>query len=132
MRVAKDFSTFQKIFEKNCQETEPWAVTIVKNISIDMLRKRGRETTLPEDWDAPAPDGVEEESAYGRLVALIRSMPKLYRAVLEMKFVLEMKDREIGKVLGISADTVSQRVSRGRKLLIEKLREEGYDYGNKE
>ena len=132
LRVARNFSTFQKIFEKGCQEIGPWAVTIVKNVSIDILRKRGRETALPEDWDAPAPTGTEEETAYGRLVALIRSMPELYREVLEMKFVLEMKDREIGKVLGISADAVSQRVSRGRKLLIEKLREEGYDYGSKE
>ena len=63
-------------------------------------------------------------------MALIRSMPETYRQVLEMKFVLEMKDKEIGKALGLSADAVSQRVRRGRKLLIEKLREEGYEYGS--
>ena len=132
LRVAKHFAAFKKIFEKDRQEIGPWAVTIAKNISIDILRKRGRETLFPEDWDAPAPGGVEAETAYGRLVALIRSMPESYRAVLEMKFVLEMKDKEIGAALGLSADAVSQRVSRGRKLLIEKLREEGYDYGSKE
>lgn len=132
LRVAQHFETFLKIYRKNRQEIEPWAVTIVKNISIDILRKRGRETLFPEDWDAPAPGGVEAETAYGRLVALTRSMPESYRAVLEMKFVLEMKDKEIGAALGLSAGAVSQRVSRGRKLLIEKLREEGYDYGSKE
>ena len=49
-----------------------------------------------------------------------------------MKIVLDMKDKDIGRALGLSAYAVSQRISRGRKLLIEKLREEGYDYGSKE
>ena len=130
LRVARHFKTFKKIFKKSCQEIGPWAVTIVKNVSIDILRKRGREAAFPEEWDPPSPVGVEAETGYDRLVALIRSMPETYRQVLEMKFVLEMKDKEIGKALGLSADAVSQRVRRGRKLLIEKLREEGYEYGS--
>ena len=60
-------------------------------------------------------------------MSIIRAMPETYRAALEMRFVLEMTHKEISKALGISETAAANRVSRGRKLLIEKLKEEGYE-----
>ena len=106
---------------------DPYVVTIVKNVSLNMLKKQNR-LVLTEDWTAF--EQAEErppEDGFGRLVGLIRAMPETYRAALEMRFVLEMEYREIAKALGISESAVASRVSRGRKLLIEKLKEEGYE-----
>ena len=105
----------------------PYIVTIVKNVSLNMLKKQKR-LVLTDDWAAfEGAEAPSTEDGFGRLVALIRAMPETYRAALEMRFVLEMEYREIAKVLGISESAVANRVSRGRKLLIEKLKEEGYE-----
>ena len=121
----KIIENFSKISEISCEELGPYVVTIVKNVSLNMLKKQKR-LVLTDDWAAF--EGAEEPSdGFGRLVALIRAMPETYRAVLEMRFVLEMEYREIAKALGISESAVASRVNRGRKLLIEKLKEEGYE-----
>ena len=121
----KIIENFPKISEISWEELGPYVVTIVKNVSLNMLKKQKR-LVLTDDWAAF--EGAEEPSdGFGRLVALIRAMPETYRAVLEMRFVLEMDYREIAKVLGISESAVANRVSRGRKLLMEKLKKEGYE-----
>ena len=121
----KIIENFSKISEISWEELGPYVVTIVKNVSLNMLKKQKR-LVLTDDWAAF--EGAEEPSdGFGRLVALIRAMPETYRAVLEMLFVLEMEYREIAKVLGISESAVANRVSRGRKLLMEKLKKEGYE-----
>ena len=62
-------------------------------------------------------------------MALIRAMPEQYRRILELKFVEEQTSREIARRLGLSVAAVEKRVSRGREMLIEKLKEEGYGDG---
>ena len=55
-------------------------------------------------------------------------MPVSYRKILELKFLLEWSNKEIAKHLGLTQTAVSSRINRGRKLLQDRLREEGYDY----
>ena len=85
-----------------------------------MLNAKGSFKVKRGNWK-------EGEDAYRRLVGLIRSMPQRYRRVLELKFVCEWSTKEIAHHLGLKEDAVKQRVSRGRELLMEKLREEGYE-----
>lgn len=127
-RIARHFETFLKIYQNQCNEIGPWAVTIVKNISLDLLRKETRGGALPDEWDAPAPEDTERVDSYRRLVGLIRSMPESYRRVLELKFVCEWTTKEIAGHLGLKESAVKQRVSRGRELLLKKLKEEGYEH----
>ena len=129
LKVAEHFETFLKIYEKDREKIGPWAVIIVKNAALDLLRREGRLSPLAEDWDAPAPEDTEGEAAYRRLVDLIRSMPEGYRQVLELKFVAEWSTREIARATGLSEKAVEHRIARGRALLIKKLREEGYADG---
>lgn len=129
LRVAQHFEKFLNIYRKSRQEIEPWAVIIVRNISLDMLEKEKRYGALPEGWDGPGQEKVEQQSGYLELVALIRAMPEQYRRILELKFVEEQTSREIARRLGLSVAAVEKRVSRGRGLLMEKLKEEGYGDG---
>ena len=130
VRIASHFDDFKKIYQKNRQEIGPWCVTIVKHISLDILRKEGREVPLSEDWEVPVPDTTQAESAYQRLVELIRSMPETYREALELRFVLEYSNKEVARALGLTENTAAARISRGRRLLIQRLREEGYELGS--
>lgn len=108
-------------------ETEGYLVTAVKNTAVDMLRRKGREEALPEDWDPPAPD--TGETAYRYLVSLIRALPEGYRRVLELKCVEEESNREIARRLGLKESTVATRVLRGRTMLAEALEKGGYVHG---
>ncbi len=109
-------------------EVEGYLITAAKHAALDVLKREGRYQPLEEGWDAPAPQNTEGEAAYRSIVALIRSMPEQYRQVLELKFVLEYDNRAIAKCTGLSAGAVSGRIRRGRALLIEALRKEGYTY----
>ena len=82
---------------------------------------------MPEEWNPPAPESGEDE--YRRLVALILSLPEAYRRVLELKYVMEESNQAIARRLGMKESTVSTRVQRGRKLLLEAMEREGYCYG---
>lgn len=98
-----------------------------KNAALDILKKERWNTSMPEDWDPPAPENGQEE--YQRLVALILSLPDSYRRVLELKFVEEESNKEIARKLGLKESTVSTKIQRGRKLLLNAMEQEGYCYG---
>ena len=103
-------------------QLERWLMVVVKNVALDMLRKEGRETEL-ENWEPAAEPDLGEFEA---LVALIRDLPEDYRRVLELRFVAEWSLRDIAKELGLTEGAVKSRVFRGRKLLVDALRKEGY------
>lgn len=124
----KIISRFSKIYALSAEETAPYVVTIVENTAKDMLRAR-RPTQALEAvvWEPPAAEDAESASGYRGIVALIRAMPDQYREVLLLKFVEEETDAAIARRLGLSLSQVSNRVSRGRALLIQRLKEEGYE-----
>ncbi len=113
---------FSKIFEIPCKKRGAYLVVIVRNEALTVLRKRGRELPLDESFE----DTGTEIDDSASVVDMIRSMPATYRAVLEMRFVEERATREIAAALGLSESAVDTRISRGRALLAEKLRKEGY------
>lgn len=113
---------FSKIFEIPCKKRGAYLVIIVKNEALTLLRKYGRDLPL----DEALTESVTEDNDSFTIVDVIRSMPETYRAVLEMRFVEERSTREIATALGLSERAVDTRISRGRALLVEKLRKEGY------
>lgn len=129
LRIANHFEDYLKIYQKGRDEIRRWAVRIVKNVSLDILKKENRGAPLPEHWDEATPEDVESQSGYRALVALVSTLPGSYRAVMELKFLWEWSDQRIARRLGLSEGAVKMRISRGRALLIEKLKEEGYERG---
>ncbi len=109
------------------EEAQKYLAVAAKNAALDLLRKEQWTSSFPEEWDPPAPESGEGEYRY--LVALIRSLPSPYRRVLELKFVEEQTNQEIARRLGLKESTVSTKVQRGRKLLMEAMKREGYCYG---
>ena len=104
-----------------------YLVVAARNAALDMLKKERWNTSMPEDWDPPAPEDGQGE--YQRLVELIRSLPEAYRRVLELKLVEEETNQEIARRLGLKESTVSTKVQRGRRLLLDAMEQEGYSYG---
>ena len=120
----KAVENFSKILSVDCKKRGAYLVIIVKNESISMLRKRHPEQPFDEAF-ANKQSNLGDRGA-ASVAELIQTMPDTYRAVLEMRFVEERSTREIAKTLRLKETTVNTRIHRGRAMLIEKLKEEGY------
>jgi len=115
---------FEKISEISCEELPFWLISIVKNESLMILRKRSRRVSLT-DLESFA-DTAKTVTEYSKLVELFRQLPATYRTVLEMKILFGYSDRDISRHLGISETAVSTRANRGRALLREIAEREGF------
>ena len=103
-----------------------YLITAARHAALDVLAKERDDLPLEAGGDAPAPDDTEGAARYRELVARIRALPENYREILEMKFVLEYDNRAIARRTGLTPGAVAGRLRRGRALLAEILRKEGY------
>lgn len=117
---------FDKVLEIPCNELEPWIVTIVKHTALDSLKHEKRHTNIEDAEAFDIIDAPDWNTEYDYLIELIRAMSPTYRTVLELKFVAQWSMAEIAQELDLSENVVGVRIHRGRNLLIEKLKEEGY------
>lgn len=117
----------EKINEKDCHKTKSFLVTVVKNVAIDIWRKQKRENSVSYDAMEPVLHGSAAKSCETRdvVVKTINGLPEKYRSVFVLKYYHGYDNGEIASILEISEDTVRQRIFRGKKLLAEKLAEEG-------
>lgn len=103
-----------------------WVLTVTRNTALDLLRKEGREMPMEH---APEVAISREDGEVRCLVELIRTMPESYRRILELRFLAEWSHADIARELNMSVGAVKTRLSRGRQMLIQRMREEGYTYG---
>lgn len=109
---------------ENAGHEKAWLITTSKNKCRDMLRFRKRHPltdpeALPEAETPPAPEPPDD----GILEALM-SLPEKYRLVLTLYYVEEYRIGEIAQMIGRTPSAVKMRLSKGRRLLEEKYREE--------
>ena len=108
-----------------------YCISIVENECRAIFRRR-KAHPPEEDWDVfvqesklPGRPSAAPDSGVASIVACIRQMPESYRATLEMKFLLGYTNSEIADMLCLSVGAVEMRITRGRRLLQERLIEEG-------
>lgn len=122
LRCAKNFS---RILEVPCNKRGAFLDVIVRNVAIDMFKKN---CSAPDDIDDysfmadKAPD--TEETAVGNisrdeLIEKIRAMPETLRDTLSLSAFCDMTNKEIADFLGVSENTVAQRLFRARKIISE-------------
>lgn len=118
-----DFSVYEK--------TRKFCSIIVRNKAIDFCRSKENskysfeETFYETDSEEDSPlKVVVDNDSYDIIRKEIESMSDTYRDVCILKFVFELKDKEIATLLGIPASVVGMRISRGRKILRDKIRKE--------
>ena len=104
-------------------------VTMVRNLSIDKVRAKrievGDEELLSVKGESNMmPDRqLEGKEARSLIRDLIKKLPALQQEVLRLKDMEEHETEEIVAVLGISAESVRNNLSRARKRLRELLME---------
>ncbi len=119
-------------FDPSKASVRTWLCTIARNCLIDYYRKNGRRKTENLD-DAPEPSASDEydilknpinKEVY-RLLSLLSDEE---RELINMIYIQELKNPQIGEILGINAKAVSERHRR----LLAKLRnmEKGKNSGD--
>ncbi len=123
---------------KNQDSARLWLLKIARNVSLDHLRRRrSGKRPLPES-DFPLIERETPEKAAIRneqekvLKSAVRGLPKRYQVVFVMREYGELSYEEIASSLGIKTGTVMSRLSRARRNIIERLRENGYGQQNEE
>ncbi len=122
LRVAM---SFYKIMDCDRESIKGYLSILVKNVCVDMNGKTVIEEELPEDWNTPDPSIYVD--VLDVVTKRIRGMPVQYREILERKYILGYSNREIARALGMNESTVASRVMRGRILLANILRENGFN-----
>jgi RNA polymerase sigma-70 factor (ECF subfamily) len=123
IKAFKQLSSFD-----TSRSFRPWLFTILRNQSIDCLRKRGRkkrESIGERDFahQGPGPLRVVEASDTQQVVrAALDDLKEDHREIILLKDFHEMKYREISEALDIPMGTVMSRLNSARKSLREKLK----------
>jgi RNA polymerase sigma-70 factor (ECF subfamily) len=111
-----------------------WLFTILHNTARNRARDRAREAvtfnsdTVERAADAPL-DGVADtpetlllrETLAPELQAAIDELPGAFRQAVWLRDVEEFSYAEIAAMLDVPAGTVMSRISRGRRMLFERL-----------
>lgn len=126
-----------KVQDIQSNRTKKFILTIVKNKSIDIIRKTGE--TKYEDWEeneqmiskksSDLLDDYITKDNYSYLLKCIANLNEIYKIVFEYKYLHQLTDGEIAELLGVSKKVVNVRIYRARKQLQEMLEKEIISHG---
>lgn len=128
LKLIKSSSKLQIDNEKS---VKTYVTVATKNMAIDFLRSQsGKQTVDMESvFDASTIDEKQESAldvvinneGYKNLVRCKYSLPDTYKNILYLKYLCEVDEKEISKMLNISYENVATRLYRAKKLLKKKM-----------
>lgn len=123
--IARNFSKIST-FEPKVIRT--YVTTSARNSALMIARKNKSGNTIDIERlfgirDTEADDEINRIETLDLAVSVINRLPELYREVMYLRFVLELSEKEIALQLGRNQNTVSQQISRGRKMFIKIMSE---------
>lgn len=103
----------------------PWLYEITRNHCLRKLEKR-RRTVVQVPFDEVSIDipdeRLEQAQRQEELLNAIATLPSPYREVLFLRFIEDLKITDIVRRLGKPEGTIKSIISRGKKLLRERLK----------
>jgi RNA polymerase sigma-70 factor (ECF subfamily) len=101
-----------------------WLCGIVRNLAVDRLRRRRRIEPLSSAatashcrWTHDPVEDVCRHESREMVAGAIADLDESARTALKMRYYDELPSKQIGRLLGISADAVDMRLIRARKRL---------------
>lgn len=116
-----------KIDENDCHKTKGFIVIVIRSVAKDMYRKRKRdlELSLNENITYSISDDFSLTSfGIDAVVSKIECLPVIYRDALMLKYVYELENKQIAKLLKIKESTLRKRLERAKVMLAELLEKE--------
>ena len=105
-------------------ELRPWFLRVVRNRSIDLLRRRrpvGVDTDSLADPGASPDVRIERDERDRRLRRALAAISPAQRQIVVLRDYLDLSYAEIAVVLGVAPGTVMSRLHRARMALKTRL-----------
>ena len=79
-----------------------WLCAIARNLYVDEIKRRGRQTQLQEEMiqEMDPEERTEDADLAQRIWKQVRDLPSMYRQVFELRALYGLSFREIGKRFG--------------------------------
>lgn len=103
---------------------------VTRNIALNMCKRKEKgNVSLEEVFGTQSSESSPENTviANDTLKALVNAIERLgatYRDVLKLKYLNQLKEVEIARLLELQQKTVNQRIFRGKQLLRKAIEEE--------
>lgn len=112
---------------------DTWLYTVARNLCLDRLRKKGRESDapLPELAD-PAPSAerqLSDAQTARRVAAEIAALPERQRTAIALVHEQGLSNIDAAAILEVSVDALESLLARARRRLRERLTEAGEGSG---
>lgn len=106
------------------QNVEAYGTTMVKNLSIDRVRRRKSSTDemelINQESNTKLPDSLLEEKEISEVIQkIISTLPPLQHRILQLKDIEGYETEEIAELTGIAPEAVRNNLSRARKRVRE-------------
>lgn len=116
--VFLKYALSQIAFENDSHE-KAWIIRVTVNACKDLLKSFFRSKTVSIDELVSLPAPQKEDNSH--VLQAVLSLPKKYKDVIYLHYYEGYNANEIGKILDKNENTVYSLLSRGRKILQEKL-----------
>lgn len=126
LRIAKNFHKVGEIF---CPQTKNFTVIIVRNAALTMIKGNfaAESYDAMENWREPGDSWSDTvvKAQYDEAVQAIRELPEIYRHAFYLHEYYGYDLKETANLLGITVENAKKRAQRARKLLRERLENDG-------
>jgi RNA polymerase sigma-70 factor (sigma-E family) len=97
---------------------EPWVARVAANLALGIVRKAGARPVSPGDEPADVAADVAASVADRRLlVNALRDLPARQRDTLILRFVADLPEADVARLLGCSVGTVKSQAHRALQRL---------------
>ncbi|HEX3812883.1 MAG TPA: sigma-70 family RNA polymerase sigma factor [Mycobacteriales bacterium] len=102
-----------------------WTLRVTRNLAIDVLRRRSRESVLAEA-DVAVLDTGSELLLRIAVADALRQLPDRQREVIELRYLSDLSQAEVARVLEVRPGTVASHTSRAAARLRILLADEAH------
>ena len=115
---------------ENDEHAKAWFIRVAVNCtkSLQTSAWKRKVVSVEEYYDSENEPSVCFDREESELYEVIRSLPQKYSIVIYLRYYEEYAVSDIAKMLHTTANAISSRLSRAKKLLKEQLSKEGYAY----
>ncbi len=139
-------SVYNKIYQfDSSKKFAPWIHRIAVNSCITTMRKNKKVILLnfdeayvphydpnPREFSDDPQSVFEKKELRSEIETALMEIPESYRVVLILRFQLDLDNKEIAEILGISRENVEVKVHRARKALRKVILKHWEERGQKD
>ena len=100
---------------------EAWVARVASNLAIDEIRRRRRRRSRGGTAEDAVPDTTEDAALRLALGAALSGLSTRQREVIVLRYLADLDDAQVARVLGISVNSVKKHAVRGRVALRDLL-----------